>query len=180
MDRNIFDYHFVQEAKQKGKLKDLIQFGFAVDDINSKKQIPYLFNFYAFKSYLYITDYFPAMWENHPDRVNKLLSQETGFKVNFKKITLTCFYIFHEEIVSKNKDAAFIANGSLIAGEEYLADVNISRKLMLYWKILTPHIEAHDYRTVDLFKHNAFAIVKKTHPMTDEEIIRDYDNFKKH
>lgn len=179
MDRNIFDYHFVKEAKQKGILKDLIQFGFNVEDLNSKEQVPYLFNFYAVKSYLYITDYFPAMWENHPDRVNKLLSQETGFKVNFKKITLTCFYIFHEQIVSKNKDAAFIANGSLIAGEAYLADVNISRKLMLYLRILPPHIEASDYRIVDLFKHNAFAIVKKTHPLSDEEIQCDYDDFKK-
>lgn len=179
MDRGIFKYQFSKTKTQNGIFSCLIQYTFFAKCLSSNKKIEYVFDLFKLKSYLYITVYYPAIWDGHSDRTNKLLSKEEDLRVNFRKMTLTCFYIFHKEVSPHSIDAAFVANGSLVKGEQLLPGLNISRKLKLYWEILKPVAEELNYRIVEVLEYNAIVLIKKESNIPDQQIWNDYAEFKK-
>jgi len=180
MNTAIYDYQ-VSRQNNPGKF-DIChrRFSFEVPHINTNSTITYLADFrcLATNRHLFYCDYYPAIWKNHHDKLNKLLCNETDIRVNFKKITLTCFYIFHEQLVANDSQAVFVISGSLIKGETLLPETGISRKLKLYWEILSPHALKLKYRLVKILDFNAIAYLQETNPMADEVIQKAYANFK--
>ncbi len=180
MNTAIYDYQ-VSRQNIPGKF-DIChrQFSFEVPHINTNSTITYLADFRCLDTnrHLFYCDYYPAIWKNHPDKLNKLLCHETAIRVNFRKITLTCFYIFHEQIAANDDQAVFVISGSLIKDEKFLPETGISRKLKLYWEILNPYAFDLSYRLVKILNYNAISFAKETNTMTDEEIQNDYANFK--
>jgi len=179
MSSAFYPYHFVKQKERSDVFDYFIQFSFEVPTIDRQASVTYVNNIFRYKSYLYITDFFPKRWDGDVDRVNKLLSVEENIAVNFRKITLTCFYIFHSEIISKHEEAGFAVSGSFVHGEKPLPGQNISRKLKLYLEILQPVAIGLDYRIVPLFECNAFIIVKKNNVKSDQQIVNDFTEFKK-
>ena len=178
MNSNIYEYHLLKTEDRKKRLNRILQYRFSVNDLISSDQINYKLYFYRFKSYLFITDYFPETWENNSNRVNKLLCKEENKRVNIRKITLTCIGIFHNEISAKNMDAAFVANGSLVVDEKKLPELNISRKLNIYWTILKPWAKQFNYRIIEVLEYNAIILIKNESKLSDQQIRDDYIEFK--
>lgn len=176
MAKEIYEYRLIKRNDEKY----FLQFRLGTVDLKSKKEFPYLANFKGVGTNrrLYYCDFFPAVWEDHPDKLNKLLSKETGVMVNIRKITVTCFYIFHEQIAAENSSAVFIVSGSLLKGEELLPGINISRKLKLYREILVPHGRDLGYRAVEILNYNAVAFVKNQNKTDDSVIQGEYADFK--
>ncbi len=178
MGLSVYNYQLVKQESRNDIFDCLIQYAFQVTGNSDAPPIDYTFNFSRYKSYLYITDYFPTLWVHHVDRANKLLSVEENQAVNFRKITLTCFYIFHQEISTLDENAAFVACGSYLHGEKSLPEIKISRKLKLYLAILKPIAENLGYRIVEIFNLNAFVMIKDSSGIPDEQIRNDYQEFK--
>jgi len=180
MNTDIFDYQLLTPNDLDDKNMCHRRFSFDVVNINNQSTINYLADFHCIESnrHLYYCDYFPAMWKKHADKLNKLLCHETDVRVNFRKITLTCFYIFHEQIAANDDQAVFVISGSLIKNEQLLPEIDISRKLKLYWQILNPHAFELKYRLVKILNYNAIAFTKESNSITDEDIQQGYANFK--
>jgi len=80
--------------------------------------------------------------------------------------------------VANDPQAVFVISGSLIKGETLLPETGISRKLKLYWEILSPHALKLKYRLVKILDFNAIAYLQETNPIADEVIQKAYANFK--
>ncbi len=174
----IFPYRFSKKKERNDHFEYLHQFSFSADNLEGKNPVDYLVNFYRYKQYLYIIDFFPKEWNNQPDCTNKILCREEEARVNFRKITKTCFMIFHHEISPIHEDAALVISGSLTKDEQPLPGLNISRKLNFYQQILEPIAQSLNYRMIKIFEHNTIIFIKKTSTLSDEKIIKDFVQFK--
>lgn len=179
MDHNAFyPYQLVKkQALTDNLFKSIEQYKFRVSCLNRTEKLDYLLNFYLFNSYMYITDFFPAVWEKDPDCFKKLTSSE-GFLINIRKTILSCFYIYHREINPSPSNKAMVLSGSYLTGEEPLPEIGISRKLKIYREIFKPLVNQYNYRFVDIFEKNAVIVVKQNSKPDDIEIISDYLSFK--
>ena len=177
MTPDIYKYQFSKIQVRDDRAKYLIQYLFEVNTRGGGK-IDYALNFYKYRSFIYITDFFPLKWENDKDCFHKLLSSEEGIRVNFRKIAVTCFLIFHQRISILNNDAAFVVSGSYIKDEKPLQGLNYSRKLKLYDTIFRPVAAAFDYRIVEVFDHNAIILIKTSSKLTDHQVRSEYLCFK--
>jgi hypothetical protein len=178
MQYDIYDYRFSKkEVRENAAAKHLIQYVFQVNCLNKKCDLNYLLNLYEYKSYLYITDIFPAVWENDDECFHKLISME-GYTVNFRKIAITCLMIFHEKISPHNINAAMVISGSYVKGEKPDPVLNISRKLKLYWNLFKPIAAELNYKFVEVLNYNAVILINRNCNITEEKIIADYIEFK--
>lgn len=157
--------------------KYLIQYGFKVNCLNKNCSLNYLLNFYKYKSYLYITDFFPAVWENDENCFRRLTSTE-GLTINIRKTVITCLLIFHERIRPMNHDSAMVISGSYLDGEKPDPEFKISRKLKLYWNIFKPLALDLNLKIVELLDLNAVILIDRNTKYTDAEIRADYLEFK--
>jgi len=153
------------------------QYGFKAKCLNPENELEYRLNFYRYRAGLFITDFFPAIWESDPDCFRKLTSKE-GYAVNIRKIITTCFFIFHNEVFSRDNQNAMVLSGSYAFGEQPLAETGISRKLKVYRDIFIPLAYKYDYQLIDIFELNAVIMSGNMNRLAKKEIIGIYHEFK--
>jgi hypothetical protein len=142
--------------------------------LNKDENIDYLFRSYCFRSYLYVTDIFPAMWDGSNDCFKRIISRE-GYTVNMRKLSVTCLAIFIKHYIGNHVDSAMVVSGSYEYGED---NSNVSRKLRLYWAFFAPLLEKLSLRAVCIPELNAFVLVDKNSSVSDQKVVRDYGDFK--
>lgn len=175
---NIFPYRalktklFSEPETLFGEIKD---YELDVPCIDTGAKLKYIFRTYRFNSYLYITDIFPAMWENEKDCFKRILSHE-GNRVNMRRLSVTCLVAFKEQYIRHHKDSAMVISGSYEYGEDETA---VSRKLRLYWAFFTPLLDNLSLRAVQISSLNAFVLIDKNSMKRDRDIIEEYITFKK-
>ena len=171
----LYPYSFLEKKTTAGsKTNEFEQYVIDAWCTNRNEKIEYLLNLYRYGTYLYISDILPRLWENEPDCFTRFTSHE-GYAVNMKKISITCLYIFFENVANRNNDAALVISGSYQAGEDKLKD---SRKLKLYKYFFLPYLFELHLRLIGIEGMNAFVLIKKESALQNETIINDYKKFK--
>ena len=177
-DISIFPYRYLKVKHYddpNALFNEIKDYELDVDCIETGTELKYLFRTYKFSSYLYITDIFPAMWENEKDCFKRLLSHE-GHRVNMRKLSVTCLIAFKEHYIKHAIDSAMVISGSY----EYGEDVNqISRKLRLYWAFFQPLLEKLSLKVVQIPELNAFVLIDRNSGIESNHIKEDYQTFKK-
>lgn len=173
MNINIYPYLLFRSETIGDRFEKLIQYTFAAPCINKEDEIQYLLNFYTVGRLL-ITDVFPAEWEEKRDRCKRFTSHE-GNSVDFRKISLTSVWIFMQDFVPQNSDFIMVISGSYAPNEK---PEGISRKLRLYHYFFERCATEMEYRIVGAGNFNAFFLVSLKCTVSDEEIVKEYINFR--
>ena len=153
---------------------EVIDYEIDAQCVQSSAIIPYLFRSYLFGKSLYITDIFPKMWENENDCFKRIISRE-GYAVNMRRLSVTCLYIFFHHHAERDATAIMVVSGSYEPQED---EAQVSRKLRLYWAFFQPLFETLSIKAVKMFDLNAFALLRKDNPISEEQIINHYKLFK--
>ena len=155
----------------------LVQFRFEADCLNRPEKLTYLYNLGRFGDFLYITDFFPAMWRDEADCFKRLTSLE-GYQINIRKTVKTCFVIFRMEIFAKEPQACMVLSGSYAYNETIPAKGGMSRKLLIYRSLLSGVAREHGFRYVEIPELNAVIIVHRQSGPADQAVISAYRSFK--
>jgi len=177
-DISIFPYVYSGTKKniENGALfSEITDFNLQAPCLDTGITINYIFRVYRFNDYLYITDVFPARWENEKDCFKRILSHE-GNRINMRQLSVTCLAAFHEYYIKSEKTAAMVISGSYQYGED---ENSVSRKLRLYWAFFEPLLETLSLRAVQIRELNAFVLTDKDNSMENLRIIEDYRRFRK-
>jgi len=177
-ETSIFSYVYSGTRKNviNGALfREITDFNLEAPCLDTGVMLKYIFRVYRFNDYLYITDVFPAKWENEKDCFKRILSHE-GNRINMKQLSITCLTAFREYYIKRDKTAAMVISGSYQYGED---DGNVSRKLRLYWAFFEPLLETLSLRAVQIRELNAFILTDKDNSMENLRIIEDYRTFRK-
>ena len=146
----------------------------AVPCTNCDTVLNYIYRLYRFGSFLYITDIFPAMYENENDCFKRFTSHE-GYTVDFRGLATKCQQIFVDEIIKRDKDSVMVVSGSYAPGERAEGE---SRKLKLYKYIFTPTLQGLNLKSIDLSQMNAFLMYSCQSSLEEKHIIESYITFK--
>jgi len=175
---NIFSYVYsgTKKNEMNGAIfSEITDFNLQVPCLDTGVTLKYIFRVYKFNDYLYITDMFPAHWENEKDCFKRILSHE-GNRVNMRQLSITCLVAFREYYIKSDNTAAMVVSGSYQYGED---DSGVSRKLRLYWMFYKPLLETLSLRAIQITELNAFVLTDKDNSMENLRIIEDYRRFKK-
>ncbi len=175
---DMYSYRFSNIKFRDDWAKYQIQYLFSANCLKSAVEIEYALNLNKFGSWLYISDFFPLKWQRDSKCFQKLLSVEENMAVNFKKVSVTAFMIFHYRVAPTNVDASFVISGSYIDGEKPLPGLNYSRKLKLYWYWVEPIAVKYGYKIVEVLDYNAIVLVSKKSKLEDETIRDEYIRFR--
>lgn len=141
---------------------------------NRDESLDYIYRLYRYGEWLYVTDIFPRMFEDD-NRCFKRFTSREGYSVDMRKLSVKCLRIFVKEFISSDILNVMVVSGSYADGEKESGE---SRKLRLYRYFFTPLLEELNLRLIDLSERNAFFLASKQSPLTDDEIINCYANFK--
>lgn len=175
---NIFPYRYLRTklfSEPEALFKEIKDYELDVPCIDTGVELKYIFRSYRFNTYLYITDIFPAMWENDNDCFKRILSHE-GNRVNMRRLSVTCLVAFKEQYISQHTDSAMVISGSYEYGEDETA---VSRKLRLYWAFFAPLLDDLSLKAVQISRLNAFVLIDKNNAKKDRDIVEEYITFKK-
>lgn len=175
---NIFPYRYLRTKQFPGSealFREIKDYELDVPCIDTGVELKYIFRTYQFNSFLYITDIFPAIWENEKDCFKRILSHE-GNRVNMRRLSITCLLAFKEHFIRQDIDSAMVISGSYGYGEDETA---VSRKLRLYWAFFAPLLDDLSLRAVQISSLNAFVLIDKNNAKKDRDIIEEYITFKK-
>jgi len=175
---SIFPYGYLDTKlypDPEALFSEIRDYGLGVPCMDTGSELKYLFRTYRFNSYLYITDIFPAMWENEKDCFKRILSHE-GHRVNMRRLSVTCLIAFKKHYISLDINSAMVISGSYEYGED---ESQVSRKLRLYWAFFAPLLDSLSLRAVQIQDFNAFILIDKDSSIEDKRIIEDYRTFKK-
>ncbi|MFV0419375.1 MAG: hypothetical protein ACK5KT_11675 [Dysgonomonas sp.] len=175
---NIFPYRYLrtkQFPESEALFGEIKDYELDVPCIDTGVELKYIFRSYRFNTYLYITDIFPAMWENDNDCFKRILSHE-GNRVNMRRLSVTCLLAFKEHYIRQDIDSAMVISGSYEYGENETA---VSRKLRLYWAFFAPLLDLLSLRVVQISSLNAFVLIDKNSAKKDRDIVEEYITFKK-
>ena len=153
---------------------EIVDYHLSVPCENRPEILDYIFRSYRYGKWLYITDVFPAMFEND-SRCFKRFTSHEGYIVNMRKLAVTCLFAFVKEILSLNPLGVMVISGSYEVGEN---DSRPSRKLRLYNYFFQPYLRVLGIRQVDMFDHNAFMLLRDDSPLNDTDISLKYLEFK--
>lgn len=177
-DISIFPYKYLRVKhydEPNALFNEIKDYELDVPCVDTGYELKYLFRTYRFNSYLYITDIFPAMWENEKDCFKRILSHE-GHRVNMRKLSVTCLVAFKEHYIKYDTNAAMVISGSYEYGEN---ENQISRKLRLYWAFFQPLLDELSLRVVQIPELNAFVLIDEGSGIEAYRIKEDYQTFKK-
>lgn len=170
----IFEYGFDKAFKGDAPFEETIDYTLTVPCVNRDETLSYIFRSYRFGEYLYITDIFPKIFGNDNRCFRRFTSHE-GFTVNMRRLSVTCLVIFVEHFMSEDVRRAMVISGSY---EDNEPPHGPSRKLRLYNYFFSPLLDEFKLRSVEMIDENAFILVSRDNPLTDEEIKQNYLDFK--
>lgn len=177
-DISIFPYRYLKTqlyTEQDSLFREIKDYELDVPCLDTGQELKYLFRTYRFNSYLYITDIFPAMWENEKDCFKRILSHE-GHRVNMRRLSVTCLVAFKEYYIKYDINSAMVISGSYEYGED---EKQVSRKLRLYWSFFEPLLDILSLRVIQIEELNAFVLTDKKSDIEPYRIKEDYQTFKK-
>lgn len=174
MSVQILEYKAGMHIKGDDPFPETVDYLITVPCLNREEKLTYIFRSYCFESYLYITDYFPSMYEDDDQKFRRFTSHE-GFSVNMRQISITCLAIFVKHFINKDIRKAMVISGSYQDNE---TPSGPSRKLNLYKYFFYPLLEEFQLRSVEMMEHNAFILTHRENPISDDDIMRCYLTFK--
>lgn len=170
----LFEYRFDRIIRGEDPFPETVDYLLTVPCVNRNDTLIYIFRAYCFKSFLYITDFFPKMYEDDSRRFRRFTSHE-GYSVNMRRLSVTCLAIFVEHFIKVDPRKAMVISGSYQDGEK---PEGPSRKLRLYRYFFYPLLDQFQLRSVEMMEQNAFILTSRSSPIPDEEIRHSYLTFK--
>ncbi len=170
-------YNYETACVKKGDypFPEIVDYKITVPCLNREDTLIYIFRSYCYGSYLYITDYFPQLYENDSRRTSRFTSHE-GYSINMRQLSVTCLAIFVEHFIKNDLRKAMVISGSYQDNENKCGP---SRKLKLYQYFFYPLLTQLNLRSVEMMEYNAFILTCRENPISDNEIRQCYLAFRK-
>lgn len=170
----LFDYSPAKITAGNALFDEIVDCHLRVPCENRAEILDYIFRSYRYGEWLYITDIFPAIFENDTRCFKRFTSHE-GYTVNMRRLAVTCVFAFIQEILSRNPLGVMVISGSY---EDAELEAGPSRKLRLYDYFFRPILSEFGLRKVNMFDNNAFMLLQENSILSASEISLKYLEFK--
>lgn len=166
-----YPYHRVEDKICTDNMDHWIQYRVTAKEIDTKETVPYLLDFMRIGR-LWITDIYPEMWAEDPNRCRRLTSHE-NIHINFQRISNTSVKIYLNEFPADG--TVMIISGSYQQEENQTED---SRRLKLYRFFFNKLKTSENFEITEATGLNGFFISHAGLTIDKKGLIEEYNLFK--